>query len=175
MNENEIKEVLKIRMNQTNFWEDLKKIDFTNKQNLDNYLLEQWGTPLDNLQNSLLSEISKKIHSYYSDIDSQKTNTIYSFIGTIESVNDIVEKEFKEGKRKEMFKTFFALKMENEWFQASKEYLTPEKWQQIEKFAILGQKLVFKYKKWLKNKHILDFYPYENNEVNKINDNEKNT
>jgi hypothetical protein len=29
----------------------------------------------------------------------------------------------------------------------------------VEKLVILGQNLVFKYKKWFTNKQVLDFYP----------------
>jgi hypothetical protein len=34
-----------------------------------------------------------------------------------------------------------------------------DKWTQITKLALLGQNLVFKYKKWITNKQIIDFSP----------------
>ncbi|CAI2200273.1 15223_t:CDS:1, partial [Funneliformis geosporum] len=40
--------------------------------------------------------------------------------------------------------------------QALQENLSPEKWQQIKKMAIIGQDLAFKYKKWITNKQLLD-------------------
>ena len=43
--------------------------------------------------------------------------------------------------------------------QARQEDLTKEKWEQIEKLALLGQNLVFRYKKYFANKQVLDFYP----------------
>jgi hypothetical protein len=46
-----------------------------------------------------------------------------------------------------------------EVLQAKKENLPEEKWTQIEKMALLGKNLVFKYKKWITNKQVLDFYP----------------
>jgi hypothetical protein len=38
----------------------------------------------------------------------------------------------------------------------------------IQKFAILNQKFVFKYKKRGKDNQIVDFIPYENNDPKKV-------
>ena len=42
--------------------------------------------------------------------------------------------------------------------QARKELLSEDKWIQIQNLAILGKNLVFKYRKWITNKQVLDFY-----------------
>jgi hypothetical protein len=47
--------------------------------------------------------------------------------------------------------------------QAKKELLSKEKFQQVQKLALLGQNLVFQYRKWITNKQILDWYPAKQN------------
>jgi len=81
-------------------------------------------------------------------------------VGSLTSPEQIIEKKFKEGKR--MGQTFYVLKVGADKLQALQENLTSEKWQQIEKMAIIGQNLVFKYRKWITNKELLDFLPNEN-------------
>lgn len=90
------------------FWEEINQIDFASKQNLDKYLLEKWGIPLDSNQTNLLSELSKKIYSYYQE-QTNENYAIYSLAGSIENVSDIIEKKFKEGKR--MGQTYYVLKI----------------------------------------------------------------
>lgn len=89
-----------------------------------------------------------------------KGHTTYSLIG---SVGEIVEKKFKEGKRRGS--TFYSIRLsepKGEKFRALQEDLPVDKWEQINKLAILNQNLVFKYKIWLSNKDIIDFYPAKN-------------
>lgn len=74
---------------------------------------------------------------------------------------EIADRTHKTGKNKGQ--TYYVLKLgggqAKETLQARQEDLPEEKWQQIQKLAILGQNLVFKYKKWITNKQIIDFYP----------------
>ena len=149
-----------------NFWENLKKVDFSTKQNLNKFLQEHWGSPVDEIQTNLLLELNKKIFSYYGRDPFDNNITVYNFIGSVDSISDIVEKKFKEGRR--MGQTKYILKMENEIFECWKENLKPEKWEMIQDFAILGQKFVFKYKKRGKDNQIIDFYPYENDDPKKV-------
>jgi len=53
-----------------------------------------------------------------------------------------------------------------EKLQASSELLSKEKFAQIEKLALLGQNLVFQYRKWITNKQVLDYYPAPKNRKN---------
>jgi hypothetical protein len=46
-----------------------------------------------------------------------------------------------------------------EKLQARKELLSEDKWEQVKSLGILGQNLVFSYRKWITNKQVLDFYP----------------
>jgi hypothetical protein len=50
-----------------------------------------------------------------------------------------------------------------EKLQAVKENLKPEQWNQIQKLGLLGQNLVFQYRKWITNKQILDWYSAKQN------------
>jgi hypothetical protein len=83
-------------------------------------------------------------------------------VDSLTSPEQITEKRFKEGKR--LGQTFYTLQIGKERLQAVQENLPPKKWQQIRKMAIIGQNLVFKYKKWITNKELLDFYPYQKEE-----------
>jgi hypothetical protein len=144
-----------------NFWEGINEVNFESKRNLENYLQEQWGNPLNEIQTNLLKELRNKIYSYYYE-DENRDYAIYTLFGSVENISDIIEKKYKEGKR--TGQTFYVLKIGRDKIKASQGDLSPEKWTQIEKFAILGQKLVFKYKKWITNNELLDFYPYKNEE-----------
>jgi len=142
----------------TNLWQQLETKKITTRQEIEQYLTQKLGTPQTELQTNLLFELTKKISSYYQE-EPQQSHTTYSLLG---SVSEIVEKRFKEGKRRGQI--FYSLKLQEprgEKLRALKEDLPPEKWQQVEKLAILGKKLVFKYKFWLTNKDILDFHPQQ--------------
>jgi len=139
-----------------NFWTQLEKQTLT-KEQLQPTLFKKLGEPTTELQTNLSQEIIKKIISYfYAETESQNYTT-YSLVG---SIAEISQRKYKEGKHKGQ--TYYALKLagsNQETLQAKKENLPEAKWQQIEHLAILGQNLVFKYKKWITNKQILDFYP----------------
>jgi ribosomal protein L30E len=60
-----------------------------------------------------------------------------------------------------MGQTYYSLKIGEESLQVLPENLPTEKLSQIQQLAILKKKLVFKYKKWITNKQLLDFYPYQ--------------
>jgi len=142
----------------TSFWNQLEKKKITSKEQIEECLLQKLGEPKTELQSNLLFELTKKINSYYSE-EPQQSQTTYSLLGT---VREIVEKKFKEGKRRgQIFYSIRLYEPKGEKFRALKEDLPPNKWQQIEKLAILNQKLVFKYKFWLTNKDIVDFYPHK--------------
>jgi hypothetical protein len=100
----------------------------------------------------------KKVNSYYTD-ETQQSHTSYSLLGT---VKEIVEKRFKEGKRRgQIFYSLRLFEPKGEKFRALKENLPTDKWEQVQKLAILRKSLVFKYKNWLLNKDVVDFYPHE--------------
>ncbi|RHZ36287.1 hypothetical protein [endosymbiont GvMRE of Glomus versiforme] len=141
-----------------NFWTQLENQQLANKEATEKYLLTKLGSPKTEIQTNLYGEILKKIVSYYFTSEEPQNYTTYSLFG---SITEISEKKYKEGKNKGQ--TYYVLKLgggnTKETLQARKENLTQEKWNQITKLAILGQNLVFKYRKWITNKQVLDFYP----------------
>ena len=143
----------------TNFWNQLESKEIS-KEQIESFLISKLGQPANPTQTNLCQEFIKKVNAYYFATEIQST-TIYQLIGTITKPEQIVEKQFKEGKR--MGQTYYSLKITSpdgeEILQALQENLESSKWQQIQKLAILKQKLVFKYKKWITNKQLLDFYP----------------
>ena len=139
-----------------NFWEQLEQKKITNRLEIEQYLVQKLGEPKTELQNNLLFELTKKINSYYSE-ETRQSHTFYSLLG---QVQEIVEKRFKEGKRRGQI--FYSLRLsepKGEKLRALQGDLPTEKWEQVEKLTLLNQKLVFKYKNWLTNKDIVDFYP----------------
>ena len=136
-----------------NFW---KQLATKPKTELAVLLTKKLGPPDNELNQNLLQEIIKKINSYYAE--PEETNyTLYSLVGYL---TEIVERKYKEGPKKGQI--YYVLKLggaSKEVLQAKKEHLAEEKWSQIQKTAILGQNLVFKYRKWITNKQVLDFYP----------------
>ena len=138
-----------------NFWQQLEAKKLTDKNQVEEYLIKKLGSPVNPIQQNLLTEILKKINSYYFSEPVPNT-TAYSLIGT---VFEIIEKHFKEGKNKGQ--NYYVLNLGEDKLQALQENLEPSKWSQIEKLAILNQNLVFKYKKWITNKQLLDFYLYQ--------------
>jgi len=137
-----------------NLWQQLESKKITNRTEIEQYLTQKLGQPTNQLQYNLLTELTKKITSYYQP-DQPLNYTIYSLLGSLTSPEQIQAKKFKEGKR--LGQTFYILQIGNEKFQALQENLTQDKWEQIEKLAIIGQELVFKYKKWITNKQLLDW------------------
>ncbi|CAG8829701.1 28726_t:CDS:1, partial [Racocetra persica] len=82
------------------------------------------GEPTNELQHNLLFELVKKISSYYVP-EAKQSYTNYSMLGT---VSEIVEKRFKEGKRRGQ--VFYTLKLgepKGEKFRALQEDLPPAK------------------------------------------------
>ena len=150
-------------MKNNNFWNQLETKQIT-KDQIKEQLLNLLGQPTNPTQQNLLTEILKKVNAYYFASEIQNT-TIYQLIGTIIKPEKVIEKQFKEGKR--MGQTYYSLKITSpdgeESLQALQENLEPAKFSQIEKLAILKQNLVFKYKKWINNKQLLNFYPVEKN------------
>jgi len=140
----------------TNFWQELETKKITGRGEIEQYLISKLGEPQTELHHNLLFELTKKINSYYSE-EIRQSSTAYSLLGT---VSQIAEKRFKEGRRRGQ--VFYSLQLkEGEKLRAVKEDLSLEKWGQVQKLAILNQKLVFKYKFWLTNKDIIDFYPQQ--------------
>jgi len=141
------------------FWQQLETKTLA-KDQVEAFLFSKLGQPSNPTQQNLLTEILKKVNAYYFANEIQNT-TIYQLIGTIIKPEKVIEKQFKEGKR--MGQTYYSLKITSpdgeESLQALQENLEPAKFSQIEKLAILQQNLVFKYKKWITNKQLLDFYP----------------
>ena len=137
-----------------NFWTQLNN---QGKTQIETLLTKKLGKPNNELNNNLFQELVKKINSYYVSEEPQSYTT-YTLFGL---VNEISQKKFKEGKHKGQ--TYYVLKLggtnHREALHAKQENLPPDKWKQITKSALLGQNLVFKYKKWITNKQLLDFYP----------------
>ena len=148
-------------MEKNNFWNQLETKKLTTRQEIEHYLTAKLGEPTNELQTNLLFELTKKINSYYQE-DQPKNYTTYTLIGSLTSPEKILERKFREGKR--MGQTYYILKVDKEKLQAIEQELKPSKWQQITKLAIIGQELVFKYRKFYTNKQLLDFYPTENKE-----------
>ena len=137
-----------------NFWNQLESKQITDREQITTYLTQKLGKPLTETQTNLLAELTKKINSYYTEPENQNYTT-YSLIG---SVHEIAERFRKTGKRKGQLD--YDVKLTNkETLQARKEDMPADKWNQITKLALLGKNLVFKYKKWITNKQIIDFYP----------------
>lgn len=141
------------------FWKQLEKKQITSKEEIEQYLTQKLGTPTNQLSFNCLTELTKKITSYYQEQIS-KNYTIFSLVGSLTSPEQIIEKKFKEGKR--MGQTYYVLKVGDDKLQALQENLEPSKWEQIKKLALIDQNLVFKYRKWITNKELLDFLPNEN-------------
>lgn len=128
-----------------NFWNQLETKQISKNQ-VEEQLLNLFGQPTNQIQTNLYQEIVKKIHSYYYSEEQPTNFTTYSLIGF---TNEIMEKKFKEGKNKGQTYYILTLGEPKERLQVLKENLPAKKWSQIEKLAILGQNLVFKYKKLL--------------------------
>ena len=137
-----------------NFWNQLESQQITREQ-LQPTLFKKLGSPANELQANLAQEILKKITSYYFSSVEEQNYTTHSLIGSIQEISERIR---KTGQRKGQVD--YNLKLNaKEILQARQEDLTEEKWTQITKLAILGQNLVFKYKKYFANKQVLDFYP----------------
>lgn len=147
-----------MKAQQANFWTQLesKKWD---KNQIANYLIARLGQPNNKLSSNCLAELTKKITSYYQE-KAPKNHAIYSLTGSLTSPEQVIQKKFKEGKR--MGQTYYVLQIGTDKLQVLEENLKPAKWNQIKKLAILNQNLVFKYRKWITNKELLDFLPNEN-------------
>jgi len=134
-----------------NFWTQLSG---KQKPEIENLLTKKLGKPNNELNHNLLQELTKKINSYYTE-PAEQNYTTHSLIGL---VSEISERIRKTGKFKGQID--YDLKLTSkETLQARKEDLPEDKWTQITKMALLGKNLVFKYKKWITNKQIIDFYP----------------
>lgn len=148
----------------SNFWNQLETKQIS-KEQLQTYLITKLGQPTNPTQTNLLTEILKKINSYYFASEIQNT-TVFSLIGKVAKASDIIEKKFKEGKNKDQ--VFYNLKITSEdgkeLLQARQEDMPTDKWNRVKELAILGQKLLFKYKKYITNKQLLDFYPIAQNQ-----------
>jgi hypothetical protein len=148
-------------MKQINLWNALEKKQIT-KEQLPITLFKKLGEPATELQTNLCSEIIKKIASYYFTSQEEQNWTIYSVVGW---VAEIIHKRFKEGPKKGQ--SYYVLILGNkdmttgmkQKLQAQQENLKTEQWNQITKLGLLGQNLVFQYRKWITNKQILDWYP----------------
>lgn len=138
-----------------NFWNQLQKQQIE-KEQLASRLFKKLGKPANELQANLAEEILKKITSYYFAEEPDQSHTIHSLIGT---VLEISERKYKEGPKRGQI--YYVLKLADRTALQAKKELLAEKWEQIQKMALLGQNLVFKYWKWFNNRQVLDFYAPE--------------
>ena len=152
-------------MNQTNpelqassLWNQLEQKQIS-KDQLQPTLFKKLGEPANELQTNLCQELIKKIASYYFTETPEQNWTIYSVVGW---VAEIIHKRYKEGPKKGQI--YYVLILGNkEKLQACQEHLKEAQWQQISKLELLGQNLVFQYRKWITNKQILDWYSQAKN------------
>jgi hypothetical protein len=135
-------------------WNQLETKQIT-KEQLPITLFKKLGEPTNELQANLAQEILKKIISYYFSAEADQNYTIYSVVGY---VAEIVQRKWKEGPKKGQVYYDLILKDTKEKLKAQQELLKPEQWTQIVKLALLGQNLVFQYRKWFSNKQILGWY-----------------
>ena len=138
-----------------NLWNQLETKKIT-REELPNTLFKKLGEPKSELQTNLCQEIVKKIISYYFSSETEQNYTTYSVVGW---VSEIIHKRYKEGPKKGQSYYVLILGGSKEKLQAKQELLSKEKWSQVEKLALLGQNLVFQYRKWITNKQVLDYYP----------------
>ena len=149
----------------TSFWQQLENKTLTNKEAINKYLVTQLGEPTNQIQSNLLTELTKKVNSFYFQpiINNTATFSLYGYCQEIQA------RQYKEGKRRG--ETYYLLKLgepKGETLKASQTDLPKKKWNQLEKLAILGKKLVFTYRKWITNKELLDFEkPQKNPELAK--------
>ena len=139
-----------------NFWNQVEQQTIT-KEQLATVLFKKLGKPANEIQQNLAQEILKKISSYYFASEAEQNYATHSLVGW---VNEISERKYKEGKNKGQ--TYYVLKLGGagkEILQARKELLAEDKWEQVKNLGILGENLVFSYRKWITNKQVLDFYP----------------
>ena len=136
-----------------NFWNQVEQQTIT-KEQLATVLFKKLGKPVNEIQQNLAQEILKKIANYYFVSEEEQNYTLHSLVGW---VDEISERKYKEGPRKGQ--TYYVLKLAGkEKLQARKELLSEDKWEQVKSLGILGQNLVFSYRKWITNKQVLDFY-----------------
>ena len=142
-----------------NLWNQLesKKIS---REELQPTLFKKLGEPQSEIQQNLAQELIKKIVSYYFAQEQEQNYTTYSTVGY---VAEIIHRRYKEGPKKGQ--SYYVLVLgSKEKLQACLENLKKEQWSQITKLGILGQNLVFCYRKWITNKQVLDFYPVLKNQ-----------
>ena len=137
-----------------NLWSSLEQKKIT-REELQPTLFKKLGEPKSELQQNLAQEILKKIISYYFTSKTEQNYTTYSVVGWVQ---EIIHKRFKEGPKKGQSYYVIVLGGSKEKLQAKQELLSKEKWNQITKLALLGQNLVFQYRKWITNKQVLDWY-----------------
>jgi len=151
-------------MNQTNsLWNQLETKQIS-REELQPTLFKKLGEPSNELQANLAQELIKKIVSYYFTSPEEQNYTIYSVVGY---VAEIVQRKWKEGPKKRQVYYDLILgtretRSDKDGFptklKAQPELLKPAQWEQIKKLALLGQNLVFQYRKWFSNKQILGWY-----------------
>jgi hypothetical protein len=142
-------------------WNQLETKQIT-KEQLPITLFKKLGEPSNELQANLAQEILKKIISYYFSAEAEQNYTIYSVVGTVQ---EIIQRKWKEGPKKGQVYYDLILGGTGDMttgmrqkLKAQQELLKPEQWTQIVKLALLGQNLVFQYRKWFSNKQILGWY-----------------
>ncbi len=137
-----------------NFWNQVEQQTIT-KEQLATVLFKKLGKPANEIQQNLAQEILKKIASYYFASEAEQNFTTYSLVG---QVSEIVQRRWKEGPKKGQIYYDLILSGTRERLKAKPTNLTPEQFQQVAKLELLGQNLVFRYKKWITNKEVLGFY-----------------
>ena len=135
-------------------WNQLETKQIT-REELQPTLFKKLGEPANELQSNLAQELIKKIISYYYQPEPDQNYTIYSVVGY---VAEIVQRKWKEGPKKGQIYYDLILGGSKEKLKAEPANLTKEQWTQIQNLGLLGQNLVFQYRKWFANREILGWY-----------------
>lgn len=113
------------------FWQQLESKEISKEQVEEILQTSFEGQPTNLTQTNLLEEINRKIKAYYFANEIQNT-TAFSLIGVVKKAGDIIEKQFKEGKR--MGQSYYVLKVSSqdgeETLQALQENLSTDKMSQ---------------------------------------------
>ena len=133
------------------------------REELQPTLFKKLGKPVSELQQNLAQELIKKIISYYFAETTEQNYTTYSVVGY---VSEIIQRRWKSGPRKGKIYYDLILGGSKEKLKAEPANLKPAQWEQIQKLALLGQNLVFQYRKWITNNQVLDYYPAPKNRKN---------
>lgn len=137
------------------FWENCSQ---KTKTEIIDQLTFRLGNPKDELTTNCLKSLAGKITYFFNEQKDTRSQAVSSLIG---KVVEITQREFKDEKIKGQI--YYLVKLaNNSLLRARKQDLSEQNWNQITQLTILDKELLFKYRKWIIHKDIVDFYPPEN-------------